>query len=292
MAKEKKVESKTSKIVNLVIMIIEIMVIIAGITFSIIMITGNKSTTDELGTGTNITAVLSDSMDGTITDYKVKSFKIGDLLIVKNIRSNAEAQAELKKGDVITYTGVGPDGSYGLISHRIIQIETQKIGDEEITYFWTLGDKQYTGNEEIDLYNSKKIIGADIQGVVTGQISKIGYAIIWFHNSTNFLVSVVVPLALLLIYNLYVLIKMVVDYKIKKVKEQQAADVAAIRAESSTIDEEEIKRKAIEEYLAKQAAAAVAQTDSQIQDVFQDAVKDEIKDEPQEKGGESKETKE
>ena len=217
MAKEKKVESKTSKIVNLVIMIIEIMVIIAGITFSIIMITGNKSTTDELGTGTNITAVLSDSMDGPITDKKIKSFKIGDLLIVKNIRSNAEAQAELQIGDVITYTGVGPDGSYGLISHRIIQIETQKLGDEEITFFWTLGDKQYTGNEEIDMYNSKRIIGADIQGVVTGQVSKIGYAIIWFQNSTNFLVSVVVPLALLLIYNLYVLIKMVVDYKIKKV---------------------------------------------------------------------------
>ena len=289
MAKEKKVESKTSKIVNLVIMIIEIAVIIAGITFSIMMLTGNKSTTDELGSGTNITAVLSDSMDGSITDKKIKSFKIGDLLIVKNIRSNEAAQQELQIGDVITYTGVGPDGSYGLISHRIIDKQTQQINEyDTITYYWTLGDKQYTGNEEVDLYNSKKIIGADIQGVVTGQIPKVGYAIIWFQNSTNFLVSVVVPLALLLIYNLYILIKMVVDYKIKKVREQNAADVAAIKAESVAIDEEEIKRKAIEEYLAKQAAAAAgAGANGQVQDVVQD----EIKDEPLDKGGESKEQK-
>ena len=278
MAKEKKVESKTSKIVNLVIMIVEILIIIAGITFSIMMLTGNKSTTDELGSGVNITAVLSDSMDGTLEDYRIKSFKIGDLLIVQNIRSDAEAQAQLKVGDVITYTGVGPDGSYGLISHRIIDIQTQKISDEdEITYFWTLGDKQYTGNEEIDMYNSKKIIGADIQGVVTGQIPKIGYAIIWFQNSTNFLVSVVVPLAILLVYNLYILIKMVVDYKIKKVKEQNALDVAAIKAENATIDEEEIKRRAIEEYLAKQAQAAA-------QNGVTDEIKDEKIDEPQEGG--------
>ena len=278
MAKEKKVESKTSKIVNLVIMIVEILIIIAGITFSIMMLTGNKSTTDELGSGVNITAVLSDSMDGTLDSYKIKSFKIGDLLIVQNIRSDAEAQAQLKVGDVITYTGVGPDGSYGLISHRIIDIQTQKISDEdEITYFWTLGDKQYTGNEEIDMYNSKKIIGADIQGVVTGQIPKIGYAIIWFQNSTNFLVSVVVPLAILLVYNLYILIKMVVDYKIKKVKEQNALDVAAIKAENATIDEEEIKRRAIEEYLAKQAQAAA-------QNSVNDEIKDEKIDEPQEGG--------
>ena len=278
MAKEKKVESKTSKIVNLVIMIVEILIIIAGITFSIMMLTGNKSTTDELGSGVNITAVLSDSMDGTLDSYKIKSFKIGDLLIVQNIRSDAEAQAQLKVGDVITYTGVGPDGSYGLISHRIIDIQTQKISDEdEITYFWTLGDKQYTGNEEIDMYNSKKIIGADIQGVVTGQIPKIGYAIIWFQNSTNFLVSVVVPLAILLVYNLYILIKMVVDYKIKKVKEQNALDVAAIKAENATIDEEEIKRRAIEEYLAKQAQAAAQNSPN-------DEIKDEKIDEPQEGG--------
>ena len=279
MAKQKKEATKASKIINLVIMIFEIIIIIAGITFSIMMITGQKTKTDELGSGTNLTAVLSDSMDGTIENYAVKSFKIGDLLIIKNIKGDDEAQKALEVGDVLTYTGVGPTGEYGLISHRIYKIETVQLTETDtVTYYWTLGDKQYTGNEEIDMYNAKRITGTNIQGVVTKCIPKIGNAIIWFQNSTNFLLVVVIPLALLLIYNLYLLIRMVIDYKVKKIKEQNEMAVAAIKAENNTIDEEEIKRKAIEEYLAAQKA----KEDNK-------EVKDEKTDEPQEKGGESEE---
>ena len=59
---------------------------------------------------------------------------------------------------------------------------------------------------------------------------------------------------------------MIVDFRIKKAKEEGQMAVEAIKAQS-TIDEEEIKRKAIEEYLAKQASV----------------IKDEavVKDEPQ-----------
>ena len=237
MAKEKKAETKTSKIINAVIMVLEIAIIIAGIIFSITMITGQKTTNEELGKGTNITAVLSDSMDGSIKDYKIKSFKIGDLLLIKNIAGNAEAQAQLKEGDVITYTGVGPTGEYGLISHRIWKIQKIEIGEDVITQYLTLGDKQYTGNDEIDEFNSKAILGGNIQGVVTGQISKVGYAIIWLQNSTHFLLVVVIPLALLLIYNVYIFVRMVIDYKVRKVKEQNELAIQALKADNSSIDE-------------------------------------------------------
>ena len=255
MAKEKKVESKKTKIINAVIMAIEIVVIIVGIAFSITMITGKKASEDELGKGTNVTAVLSDSMDGSVNNFKVKSFKIGDLLLIKSIKDNAKAQSELKVGDVITYTGVGPTGEFGLISHRIIKIEDITVGEETIRRFYTLGDKQYTGNQEIDEYNAKAVLSGNVQGIVTGQISKLGYAIIWLQDSTHFLLAVVLPLALLLIYNLYIFIKMILDYKIRKVKEQNEMAVEALKVEgAAAIDEEEIKRKAIEEYLASQKA--------------------------------------
>ena len=64
MAKNNKPESKTKKIVNIVVMVIEIMIIIASIVLSIAVITGSKVTNKELGDGYNLTVVLSASMDG------------------------------------------------------------------------------------------------------------------------------------------------------------------------------------------------------------------------------------
>ena len=252
MAKEKK-ETKASRIVNYVIMGVEIIIIILCIIFSIMMITGQKTSTESLGSGTNITAVLSDSMDGEVDNYKIKSFKIGDLLIIKNIAGDAEAQAQLQEGDVLTYVGVGPTGEYGLISHRIYKIKEQEIDGKTVRLYYTLGDKQYTGHEEIDNYNSKEVQAGFIQGVVIGQVPKVGRAIMWLKDSTHFLLVVVIPLALLLLYNAYVLVRMVVDYKIKKMKEQNDLAVASLKADNS-INEEEIKRKAIEEFLASQKA--------------------------------------
>lgn len=259
MAKEKKVETKAKKIVNLVIMIVEILIIIAGIAFSIVMITGQKTTpTEGLGNGTNITAVLSDSMDSDkeiFNDYKISSFKIGDVLLIKNIKGDQEAIANIQVGDVITYLGVGPSGEYGLISHRVYKIETQTLADGEVmTFYKTLGDKQYVGDESVDLFNSDSVVSNRIQGIVTTKISKIGTAIIWLQDSKHFLFAVVLPLALLLVYNAYLLIRMIMEYKLKKVKEENELAVAAIKADNS-IDEEEIKRKAIEEYLAAQKAS-------------------------------------
>ena len=254
---QEKVETKTKKIVNLVIMIIEILIILAGIVFSVVMITGQKTSTDALGDGLNITAVLSDSMDSDnelFNSYKIPSFKIGDLLLIKNIAGNEDALQALEIGDVITYLGVGPTGEYGLISHRIYKIDNQVINGQNTRLIYTLGDKQYTGHKEVDDVTSQLIQTGHIKGIVTTKISKVGSAIIWLKDSTHFLLAVVIPLALLLIYNLYILIRMVMEYKIKKVKEQNELAVAAIKAESGKVDEEEIKRKAIEEYLASQNA--------------------------------------
>ena len=119
MAKEKKEESKVKKIANLVIMIIEIAIIIAGVIMSATVIFGSKTKADELGKGYNLTVVLSSSMDGRYTtEYEIPSFKKGeDLLIIKAI--DDDEMKDLKVGDVITYKGsVG--GEMMLISHREI----------------------------------------------------------------------------------------------------------------------------------------------------------------------------
>jgi signal peptidase len=64
-------------------------------------------------------------------------------------------------------------------------------------------------------------------------------------SSIGFLLIVVIPMALFFMYELYNLIKILMEQKMKK---------AAVAVSAET--EEEIKRRAIEEYLAQQAAAA------------------------------------
>lgn len=267
--KEVKEESKTKKIVNIVIMTIEIIIILACIAMSITIIVGSKTETDALGSGYNITAVLTDSMEGTLTDeYEIGSFDAGDLLIIKKLSD--EEIAQLQVGDVATYLGrVG--GDLQLITHRIIKIETDEEFD--ITYYYTLGDKQRTGNEENDLLFSIKYPSGNIQGKVLKVIPKVGKAIHWFQDSDNFLWAVVIPLAVLLAYNVYLFIRMIVDYKIKKTKEEGELAVEAIKAQSA-IDEEEIKRKAIEEFLAQQKAQIAASDTPVVEDKVEDIPKE------------------
>lgn len=247
--KEKKEQSKTAKIVNIVVMTIEILVIIASIAMSITIIIGSKTKTEELGDGINITAVLSDSMEGNLTtEYDIPSFNIGDLLIIENLSD--EEVKEIKVGDVVTYLG-RVNGDMQLITHRVTKIEySEEFG---ITYYYTLGDKLRTGEEDNDIALSVKYPAGNIQGKVTKVVPKVGKVIHWFQNPDNFLWSVVIPLAALLAYNIYLFIKMIVDYRIKKAKEESQLAVEAVKAQSA-IDEEEIKRKAIEEYLAQQKA--------------------------------------
>ena len=65
------------------------------------------------------------------------------------------------------------------------------------------------------------------------------------------------PLILLLVYNAYLVIRMVVEAKLKKQQEQAQAALAQAQS-NAALDEEEIKRRAIEEYLASQNAGAQA----------------------------------
>ena len=262
MAKEKKEMSKSMRIVNIVVMTIEILIIIAGIVFSATVIFGSKTKADELAEGYNLTTVLSDSMEGSITtEYEISSFrKIKDLLIVKHI--DQSETTSLKVGDVITYVG-NVAGYDMLISHRIYKIEEQEIGGIKQLVFYTLGDKERTGIDINDELASAQILQRDVQGKVIKVVPGVGSVLYWFQDPNHFLWSVVIPLAVLLAYNIYLFIRMIVEYRIKKAKEEGQLVVEAIKAQN-TINEEEIKRKAIEEYLASQKSSQ------------------EIKDEPKE----------
>ena len=246
MAKNNKPESKTKKIVNIVVMVIEIMIIIASIVLSIAVITGSKVTNKELGDGYNLTVVLSASMDGNEDRYEIKSFAIDDLVIIKSLTD--EEKRHLQVGDVVIYRGV-VNGESAWITHRITKVEYRE--DLDVQYYYTKGDAEAEGKDI-------RYLEGTIQGKVVKVIPKVGKIIRWFQDATNFLWAVVIPLAALLIYNVIVFIRAIVNARIKRIEEKSKQDLEDVKASilkelagvDKPLDEEEIKKKAIEEYLA------------------------------------------
>lgn len=243
MTKEKSTNStnsKSKKILNTVLVVVQVLLVIAAIAFSIsiLLSTGYESSTDFGSSSIRLMPVLTDSMAGDKED----SFKAGDLIIVKNAKNYD--LSTLKEGDIITYAGEVGD-TVGLITHRIVKIEKIQGADgKEIVAYTTMGDAETSGI-------TKTLYQGDIKGVYIGKIAGLGSAIYWLQDPTHFFLVVMLPLILLLLYNAYIVIRLVMDAKLKKQKE--AAQAALEKAkEDAALDEEAIKKKAIEEYLAAQ----------------------------------------
>lgn len=172
--------------------------------------------------------VLSDSMNPT--------FKEGDLIIVRRVTE--KESKELKEGDVISYlVDLDGDGKKEINSHRIIEV----VGTEESPAYRTQGDNPKT-NPVADNYTTAY---TSVLAVWTGnRIGGLGAFIGWLRTSTGFLVCIVLPLVLLFGWELFKFIRTVMQ--VKGYRRQPAG---------SGLDEEEIKRRAIAEYLAQQQAA-------------------------------------
>ena len=164
------------------------------------------------------------------TDSMAPTFKAGDLIFVKKIDDlNA-----LSKDDVITFYTI-IEGARTLNTHRIAEINDS----DGIKSFITRGDNNMI-DDEIPIYAS------DIVGKWTGKkIPGAGKVLTFLRSKTGFFVCIVIPMALFFLFELYKFVATMVESKQKMTKE----------------DEEEIKRKAIEEYLAAQQASGNTQAD-------------------------------
>ena len=179
--------------------------------------------------GKSLISIQSDSMKPT--------FKEGDLLFVKPLKG--VDRMTLKKDDVINlWADLDGDGNQELNTHRIVEVINGDNYENENVSYRTQGDNPETNaTPDKDL-----VLHSSVVGVWTGKkAGGLGSALDFLQSSTGFLVVIVLPLALFFIYELYNVISTVVSMKHKK---------AAITPE----DEEEIKRKAVEEYLRQQAA--------------------------------------
>ena len=192
--------------------------------------------------GKSVVSVQSPSMDGD----KEGSFKQGDMLFVDKVTQD-EAW-DLDEGTIIVYRApidINGDGETGDINtHRIVRKWTTEGG---IVYFKTQGDAE--AEDTYDLRYSNVIAVYNGHSRLRG----MGAVADFLKSSIGFLLVVVLPMALFFLYELYNLFKILMENKMQK-----AAATATVSAET----EEEIKRRAIEEFLAKQAEANAEKPES------------------------------
>ncbi len=172
--------------------------------------------------------VESDSMSPT--------FKKGDMILCKEI----DDVNDLKKDDVITFWTI-IDGKRVKNTHRIVEVNNV---DGSVSFI-TRGDNN-SADDDVPAYSS------DIIGKWTDvKISGFGKVLDFLKTKKGFFICIIIPLAVFFLFELYKFIATLIEVK--------NGD------KSAQLDEEEIKRRAIEEYLAEkqkseEAAESAADT--------------------------------
>ena len=161
------------------------------------------------------------------SDSMYPTFAAGDLIIVREI----DDLATLQENDVITFWTI-IDGKRVKNTHRIVGINQAENSRSFITH----GDNNVL-DDEMPAFESD-IIGKWTNVKITG----FGNVMAFLRTKTGFFVCILIPMALFFLFELYKFIVTLIEVKRGDAPEQ--------------LDEEEIKRRAIEEYLAQQKAAA------------------------------------
>ncbi len=216
------------KNVNTVISVILWIFLVFSALVSVIALTStaNENNVPNLF-GYSLMNVLTDSMD--CEDGEMKK---GDLILVKLL--DDEDLDDLEEGAIISFFDWDlptVDGNLQINTHRIVDI-TRSNGT--FISAQTKGDNPAAGVDKT--LRSRE----DIVGVYVKNLGGIGDAYAYLRTSNGFLFCIEIPLILFFIYEVFVVVKNVVEFKNR--------DKKIITEE----DEELIRREAIAEYLRQQ----------------------------------------
>lgn len=188
---------KVRKIINIVVSTLSIIIACFALVLIVSTISSSKKGYTSIF-GYAYFTVASGSMD-----VGEEGFAENDIIYIKLL--NEKQKADLKQGDVVTFWDtIG--GKKELNTHRISRLVT--LDDGSVMYR-TKGD----ANLDEDRFAHS---AEDIQGIYKGKAIGFGSAIMWLQTKTGFLVSVLIPSILIVIYCLYLVIFNVIDFNKKK----------------------------------------------------------------------------
>jgi signal peptidase len=243
-------KTKIKKIVGNVLNVLVWIFVVISLTITVFVFAAQKS---EDGVpslfGTSLITIETGSMKPI--------YNPGDLVFMKKLTN--EEKADLDVGDIITFRtsiDINGDGKAGdLNTHAIYSHEegtlTYVTKGENNPQPDNMGDNPYTVHRD------------DIIGVCKpdGKLAGVGGVINFLRSSLGFFLCIVLPLILFFLYELYNFIVLLLAERSKKVAAGVAQNEEEIKKRAieeylnQKMDEEEIKRRAIEEYIAKQKAA-------------------------------------
>lgn len=202
------------KAVKITVNILAWIVLIFALLITLIVFSSEKNNGVSNILGYMPLTVESDSMSPT--------FKKGDMILCKEI----DDVNDLKKDDVITFWTI-IDGKRVKNTHRIVEVNNV---DGSVSFI-TRGDNN-SADDDVPAYSS------DIIGKWTDvKISGFGKVLDFLKTKKGFFICIIIPLAVFFLFELYKFIATLIEVK--------NGD------KSAQLDEEEIKRRAIEEYLAE-----------------------------------------
>ena len=249
--------TKTKKIVNIIVNVVVVIILAFVLIITLSMIFSRGKGYTEMFGKTRI-AVISDSMDGPkpegVDSSKPAGFKKGDLITVK-ILENSE-KGNIQEGDIITfYFWEGAERKIN--THRVIKVE--QFGNNY--QFRTQGDNPLAPVDE------NPVLARNVIGIYTGQkIGGLGGVITFIRSSAGFFVFIVIPSFIIVAYFTVNLI-----LTIKKSKKE-----AALQAAGVTDEKELMKQQLLQELIAEGKVSADA-----VQTPAENAEQQETAEEPE-----------
>lgn len=235
-------QSKAGKIVSIAINVLSVIIMLFAV---IIVVNSLVSSNRGYPTffGYAYYTVESDSMAKDVSSGEVKSdnFSRGDVIKVKIAGDNTE-KASYKVGDVITFWDT-IHAEKALDTHRIIEVVEE---EGRVVGYYTKGDNNLTADSIMRTID-------DVQGKYEGKASGIGNVILFLQSKTGFLICVLLPAALIMLYCIGLVVFNIVQYN--KRRYVMAGEEAYAKAAAENSKKEEEMREQIRAQLLKEMAA-------------------------------------
>ena len=167
-------------------------------------------------------------------------FNAGDIVLIKNL--SEKEKTELKEGDVIAFMSTNSDSYMETITHMIRDVKEDDKG--KLLGYVTYGTN--TGTDDEALVEPEYVLGK-----YTGKLPGIGKFFAFVKSTPGYIICILVPFLLLILYNGVNVIKL-----FRKYKQEQTAAIDAERAEIAA------ERKQNEEML-RELQALKAQLEKQ-----------------------------
>ena len=182
-------KSTAQRVISIVINVVLVIAIILAVLATYVSFTTTSGNVPSVF-GLRMYSVQTKSMEDTLMK--------GDLVISKAVKN----PKDLKHKDIITYWTI-IDGERVLNTHRIVGISEVSAGSLAFT---TKGDNNTTADSQ---YVHQK----DVVGKYAFRIAGVGKVFDYLQTSTGFLLVVVIPVLIFLLYQLIVFFRVLFEYQ-------------------------------------------------------------------------------